>query len=373
MSVVHAATAGPALPEPACATRTVRVGLLGLGRVGQAVARAIQSSSAALRARGLAVRVEAALVRDPQRPRRCPRVARVTNNPEAFLRGRYDVVIEALGGVEPARTIVARLLGRGVPVVSANKAVIAAHGAALHAIARRGGSQLRYEAAALAGVPFLGAFSRRPLVASVTEITAIVNGTTNYVLTLLARGEAQTIDDALRRAQALGYAEPDASADVSGRDAADKLLVLLRDCAGVSATRGGLEVSGIECVTRAHLDAARAHGGTLKPVVRAEIGDEVRAWVAPAFVPREHPLAAVDGALNGICLSGRFVPDLFFSGPGAGPDVTAATLVDDLVEIACDTPSPARSRDPQPALRPVRPAPSAWFDAGGCAYRVVGR
>ena len=251
MSVVYAATAGPVLTAPVRATRTIRVGLLGLGHVGQAVARVIQSSAEAFRARGLSVRVEAALVREPRRSRRCPRPPRITSNAEAFLRGRYDLVIEALGGVEPARTLLSRLLDRGVHVVSANKAVVAAHGEALHRIARRGGAHLRYEAAALAGVPFIGAFSRRPLVASVTGITAIVNGTSNYVLTLLARGEAATLDEAVRRAQALGYAEPDPAADIGGRDAADKLLLLLRDCAGVSVRAADLEVTGIDGVTAA--------------------------------------------------------------------------------------------------------------------------
>jgi homoserine dehydrogenase len=207
----------------------------------------------------------------------------------------------------------------------------------------------------------------------VTQITAIVNGTTNYVLTLLARGEARSVDEALRRAEALGYAEPDASADVSGRDAAEKLLLLLRDCAGVSVSRGALEVSGIAGITPAHLEAARAHGGTIKPIVRAEIDDEVRAWVAPAFVPREHPLASIDGALNGICLSGRFVADLFFSGPGAGPDVTAATLVDDLVEIACEPAGAARPHEGQPVPRPLAPAAPRLFDACGRVFRVVDR
>ncbi len=376
MSVVYAAAAGPALPAPVRATRTIRVGLLGLGRVGQAVARAIQSSSEAFRARGLSVRVDAALVRDAHRPRRCPRVPRVTTNPEAFLRGRYDVVIEALGGVEPARTLVARLLGRGVPVVSANKAVIAAHGEGLHRIARRGGAALRYEAAALAGVPFIAAFSRRPLVGSLTALTGIVNGTSNYVLTLLARGDAASVEEALCRAQALGYAEPDPAADVTGGDAADKLLLLLRDCAGVSVTRESVDITGIDGLTAEHLAAARRQGGVIKPLVHADIADDaVAAWVAPAFVPDDHPLASVNGVLNGICLTGRFVPELFFSGPGAGPDVTAATLVDDLVEIAGE-PGGASARRICHAARPSRPlqrADAAWVQVGGRAFRAVSR
>jgi homoserine dehydrogenase len=337
MSVVSVATAESTTPISLRAPRTIRVGLLGLGNVGQAVARNIERAAPTLRERGLAFRIDAALVRDPQRVRRCPPVPRITNNPEAFLRGRYDVVIEALGGTEPARTLVARLLGRGVAVVSANKALLAEHGESLHRIARRRAAPFRYEAAALAGVPFIGTFMRRPLVASLSALTGIVNGTSNYVLTSLARGEAGSVSDALVQAQALGYAEPDASFDVSGRDALDKLILLLRECAGVLIDRRAVDVTGIERLTRDDLLAARAAGGTIKPLAHAEIGETVHAWVGPAFVPLTHPLATVDGALNGIRLSSRYVPDLFFSGPGAGPDITAATLLDDTVEIASDS------------------------------------
>jgi homoserine dehydrogenase len=160
-----------AATSPASATRgrIVRIGLLGLGNVGQAVVRALESSTGVLRSRGVSFRVDAALVRDTTRPRRCPRVPRVTSHPKEFLRGRYDVVIEAMGGTEPARTFVADLLGRGVAVVTANKALLAEHGEALHRIARRRGAALSYEASALAGVPLIGSpVPSRPSPASST-------------------------------------------------------------------------------------------------------------------------------------------------------------------------------------------------------------
>ena len=377
MSVVTMATAESTTPLPLRAPRTIRVGLLGLGNVGQAVARSIEVTASVLRERGLALRVDAALVRDPRRSRRCPPVPRLTSNPEAFLRGRYDVVIEALGGTEPARTLVARLLGRGVAVVSANKALLAEHGDSLQRIARRRRAAFRYEAAAIAGVPFIGTFMRRPLVASLSTLTGIVNGTSNYVLTSIDRGEATSVAEALHRAQALGYAEPDASFDVSGRDALDKLILLLRECAGVAANRRAIDVTGIEAVTADDIAAAHRHGGTIKPLVHAEISEMLNAWVGPAFVPFGHPLATVDGALNGIRLASRYVPDLFFSGPGAGPDVTAATLLDDAVEIASD---PATLRgalngslptEPRVATLPVASAPSRWFVRTGASWRLT--
>jgi homoserine dehydrogenase len=155
--------------------RLVKVGIAGLGQVGQAVAR-LAPSATRLRDVGLRVRIVSALVRDVDKPRRCAR-PRLTSNPSAFLRGHYDVVIEALGAIEPARSLVSRLLGRGVPVVTANKALVAAHGPELTALAARRGTAFRYEASALAGVPFLGALAARPLVSDVQRFTAVVNGT----------------------------------------------------------------------------------------------------------------------------------------------------------------------------------------------------
>jgi homoserine dehydrogenase len=349
------------VPAPQHRARIVRVGLLGLGNVGQAVVRALQASNDVLQARGLSFRVHAALVRNPERPRRCPPVPRITNDSDAFLRGRYDVVIEALGGTDPARMLVARLLGRGVAVVSANKALVAAHGDSLHRIARRRRAPFRYEASALAGVPFIGPFARRPLVGSLTGITGILNGTTNYVLTSVAR-DGVAVAEALRRAQELGLAEPDSALDMSGRDAADKLVLLLRECAGIAIDAASLEVSGLDSVEAPDLAAARALGGTIKPLVHARIHDAVRAFVGPAFVPAQHPLAAVDGALNGVCLDSRFIPGLFLSGPGAGPDITAATILDDAAEIAGERDLAEREtwRTPS-AMLPLRPADTPWF------------
>lgn len=331
--------------------------------------RACAAAGDLLAVRGLAFSVTGALVRDLGRQRRCPRVSRVTTNPEAFLRGQYDLVIEALGGVEPARTLVARLLGRGVPVVSANKSLLAAHSQHLAALAQRRGTALRYEASVLAGVPFLGTFARRPLAAAVTSISAILNGTSHFILTAMD-GEQQSFADALARAQALGFAEPDSTKDTRGIDAAEKLALLLDLFHAPHVPLSRLEVTGIEGLTPADLAQARHFGGRLKPVVHAswsrppahaEGRDAVRAFVGPAFVSEAHPLANLRGRLNGICLDGRFVEDLFYSGPGAGPDITAATLLDDAVEVvegAEVAGTVASETDAVIAPSPHRPSPA---------------
>ena len=341
-------------------TRTIRIGILGLGKVGQAVARLAADRSVAAHA-GLRFRVERALVRDAAKPRACPDPSRITADADAFLRSTYDVVVEALDAAEPARTLVARLLGRGTPVVTANKALVAGHGAHLESIAAAGGAAFRYEATALAAVPFLGMLAARPLVASVDRVRAIVNGTSNYLLTLLAEPGA-SFDHALSQAQSLGYAEPDPSRDLDGLDAADKLLLLASLFGWGRLSKEALDVSGIRHLTADDLAAARSSGGTIKAVVSAERdATGVRAFVGPAFLPAAEPLASLGGALNGIRLDGRHVSNLFFSGPGAGPDVTAATLLDDAVQAASfERRIHERPAGPVHAVFPSSPV-TPWF------------
>jgi homoserine dehydrogenase len=349
-----------AKPSPPASIRTIRIGLLGLGQVGQAVAR-LAADRGLLAHAGYRCKVEQALVRDVDRPRRCARPPRLTSNPSAFLRGQYDIVIEALRSVEPARTLVARLLGRGTPVVTANKALVAEHGSQLEAIAAARETSFRYEATALSAVPFLGTLADRPLVASVDSLRAIVNGTCNFLLSSLAQ-TGESFDTALGRAQELGFAEPDPSRDLDGLDAADKLLLLTSLLGWGRLAREALDVSGVRSVTGDDLAAARACGGTIKAIVSADRDTTgVRAFVGPAFLPATEPLASLGGALNGIRLDGRHVSNLFFSGPGAGPDVTAATLLDDAVQ-AISVGRRVVRRVP-PALGPVFPVSpaTAWF------------
>ena len=335
-------------PEPARVVqpglRPINVGLVGLGQVGQAVAR-LAPEATRLRDAGYRFRIAGALVRDIDRPRRCVKPSRITTNPSAFLRGHYDVVIEALGAIEPARSIVSRLLGRGIPVVTANKALVAAHGAELTALAARRGATLRYEASALAGVPFLGAFGARPLVSDVQRFAAVVNGTSNFILSKIET-EQCSFQDALRQAQALGLTEPDASRDVDGIDAADKLALLSSIFGWGSLPGFRLDVQGIGGISATDFATAQSLHSTIKPVVCASRGAAgVTAFVGPALVPLTHPFAALRGPLSGIQLSGTFVSDLFFSGPGAGPDITAATLLDDAVEAVATTPVKPSRRD----------------------------
>lgn len=361
---------------------TVRVGLLGLGNVGQAVARLCAASRGQLRKRGIDIAVTACLVRDAQRAREfAPAGAQVLDDFDAFARQDFDLVIEVMGGVHPAFDFLERCLQSGIPIVTANKSLMAARGVELFQVAAEYGATLRCEASAIAGVPFLSALRDRPLISRVHSLSGILNGTSNYILTRMAV-DGVSFADALRGAQDKGYAEPDPTLDVQGIDAAEKLVVILQHL-GITGVRvSSLEVRGIDTLQVADFRQAHAFGGAIKPLVKAEITDEtVRAFVGPAFIPSHHPLAQVNYERNGIRLRGPDIGDLVFTGPGAGPEVTAATILDDAVQIVSEG---TNLLPPSVSLglndRVVEPRTSPWFvrctvtaadDPGTTAQRVT--
>jgi homoserine dehydrogenase len=334
--------------------RSWRIALLGVGRVGGAVAELVRD-----RGPSLAFSVASGLVRDTRRERPQAKDVPLTSNASEALAGQPDLVIEALGGVEPARTIVLDALDRGIPVVTANKSLLAAHGDILLDAASRAGVPFRYEAAVLAGVPFLGAFTRRPLARALTGFAGIVNGTTNFVLSRMA-DEGVSLADALADAQSRGYAEPDPDSDLSGVDAVEKLCVLARHFGDWSIRPADVERTGITGIGSHDIRAAAEFGGCLKPVVVADWHTgELSAFAGPAFVPAGHPLARVNGVVNAVALENRLSGELFLAGPGAGPVVTAATLLDDASEIAAEGVGGPGFCDWRHA-RPSAPV-TAWF------------
>jgi homoserine dehydrogenase len=355
----RADAAVPASLGNACVPATCRIGLLGLGHVGSAFARLARDCAPQLASRGFLPIVSAALVRSPRARASTPLANRITDDADAFFSEPVDVVVEALGGVDPAYTLVRRALDRGIPVVTANKSLIAARGDELSLLARRRATALRYEASCIAGVPFLGTFERRPLACCVSWVTAILNGTSNAILTAMTSGAPFAA--ALADAQRLGLAEPDPAMDVSGRDAAEKLAILIRLFGRLAVAPSSLPIDGIDGVEPHDVAAAAAFGGAIKPVAHASwSGDAIRAFVGPAFVDGVHPLSRVGGVTNGILIGGdRGVQ--CYSGPGAGPDVTAATLLDDVAEVIGErrvrTPSPEAVRAAASTARTDTP----WF------------
>jgi homoserine dehydrogenase len=318
--------------EPIVSRIPLHLGLLGLGTVGSAVARLSRADAPLFDSQNIAPVVAAALVRDAARPRPASELtALLTSDVERFFAAPIDLVVEALGQAEPARTFVARALDTGIPVVTANKTLIAAHGDELLDLARRRGTILRYEATCIAGVPFLGTFERRPFARRVRAVTGILNGTSNAILSALAAGT--TFPDALADAQRRGFAEPDPSADISGADAAQKLTILVRLFGGLRVSPAVLPSTPLDAVDVLDVRAAGVFEGYVKPLACASWnGTDVRAFVSPAFVDSNHALARVSHVMNGVVLDAQGGPQCFI-GPGAGPDVTASTLLDDVIEV----------------------------------------
>jgi homoserine dehydrogenase len=328
-----------------------RVALLGCGTVGSALVRLLHQTPDGT------LRVDRALVRKVRTPQ-TDLDLRFTTSPETALSGSPDVVVELLGGCEPARGLVSEALTRGIPVVTANKSLLARHGRELREVASRARVPLLYEAAVIAGVPFLGSFTRRPLAADARAFAGIVNGTSNFVLTQSARLAIDTVA-ALRLAQARGYAEPNPENDVDGTDAVEKLVVLLQHFAGRDVPVGLIERRSIADILVSHHSLASQLEGTIKPVIHADWTAAVEAFAGPAFVPTSHPLHDVDDVENALLLEttqGR----LLFQGPGAGPTATAATVIDDVHEVVRGV-APIESRGLSPDT--ARAPHTGWFVA----------
>ncbi|MCG3126277.1 MAG: hypothetical protein CHACPFDD_01108 [Phycisphaerae bacterium] len=314
--------------------RVVRIGLLGFGRVGSAVVNTCRRARDAAARRGLRLDVRAVLVRNALgRPAPDPRTC-LTADADEFFRQPIDVVVEALGGVEPAARLVETALRRGLPVVSANKALLGERGPRLFELAETLGVPLYCEASVVAGVPFLGDLRARPFAARVRRIVGVLNGTSNFILSRIER-DALSLEAALADARRRGLAEPDSGRDLSGADAADKLALLLLHVGLAGVQPDAIERSGLTTLEPLDIAAAKRFGYAIRPLAFAEIdGTHVTAFVGPGLVPLSHALAHVENESNGVELRGPEIGTVFHSGPGAGPDVTAATILDDVIEIA---------------------------------------
>ena len=326
----------------------LRVALLGAGTVGGEVVRAFverpdllaQDGGRRLELAGIAVRdVEAARVRGLPADLLTDAPAHLVADP------RTDIVVELIGGDEPAHTLVRAAMGVGKSVVTANKHVLAHHGPELEAIARRTGAVLRFEAAVGGGIPVLGPLASELAANEISEIRGIVNGTTNYILTAMT-DEGRDYAEVLAAAQAAGYAEADPSGDVEGHDAVNKLVILVRLGFGVwiepadvaiTAPEGpGAGRPGIIGVSAADLTAAAVTGNVIKLVASARRDENGRivASVLPTLVPAESPLGRTSGVLNRIEIDAAPVGSVAFVGPGAGGAATSSAVLGDLMAIA---------------------------------------
>jgi homoserine dehydrogenase len=313
----------------------VPIALLGYGTVGAAVNRLLTESAEDIeRATGHRLRVVKALVRDAGKERDYPAAAGVlTADVDELLDDpSIAVVAEVMGGVEPAGGYVLDFLRRGKHVVSANKQLIARHGAELFEAASAAGVQLRFEASVCAAIPVIKVLRESLVVTNVHGVLGIVNGTTNFVLTEMESGK--TYADALAEAQRLGYAEADPTDDVSGADAAAKMAILATVAFKSRVDLAHVKYSGITDLDELEVGAARQLDMAIRLVGAARLVDgQVDVRVQPAFVDKQHPLAKVDGAFNAVMLQGDAIREITLEGPGAGGVETASAVIADITSV----------------------------------------
>jgi homoserine dehydrogenase len=320
--------------------RNLRIALLGAGSVGAQVADQILNHGDELAARvGAGIELVGVAVRDLKATRDTVIPADLLTTDAEKLVRKADIVVELMGGIEPARTLVLAAINAGADIVTANKALLAHHGPEIFAAAAQVGAQVYYEAAVGGAIPII-----RPLRESlagdrVTRILGIVNGTTNFILDLIdTMGES--MGDSLATAQQLGYAEADPTADVEGFDAAQKVSILASLAFHTHVPVDSVYREGITSVTREQIQAARKAGYVVKllaiceRVVGANGVEGVSARVYPAMVPLDHPLAAVHGANNAVFVQAEAAGSLMFYGAGAGGLETSSAVLGDLVSAA---------------------------------------
>jgi homoserine dehydrogenase len=269
-----------------------------------------------------------------------------------------EAIVELLGGIDPAREYVLRALRAGRHVITANKQLLSQHGDELWSAAREGGAQLRFEAAVAGVVPVVRVLQESLAGANVERIHGIVNGTTNYILTEMARTGA-SYEQALAQAQRLGYAEADPSEDVDGRDAAAKMAILARLAFGTPVALDQVRYDGIQEITPDDLEYAREFGLGLKLLGTAErVDGGLSVRVHPAFLYAGHPLASVAGPYNAVTVESEAITEITMSGPGAGGPQTASAVLGDLVSVIAAYPPPP---EPTRALEVVADVESAFY------------
>jgi len=316
----------------------IKVGLLGCGTVGGGVVQLLEAKAAYLEARiGAPLDIARVLVRDAEKDR-VPALdrGRLTTDPEAVLGDpSIDVVVEVMGGVEPARGYLARALDAGKQVVTANKMLLALHGGDLLERAQRRGVDLAFEGAVGGGIPVIRVLRDALASDTVKSLSGIVNGTSNYILTRM-RSDGLSFEAALAEAQEKGYAEADPTLDVDGGDAAHKLAVLAMLAFGARLDGAGIPTEGIRGVDPVDHAFAERFGYVVKQlaVAKSRPDGQLELRVHPALVPNDAPLANISGVLNAVSIEGRALGPCLLSGRGAGDMPTAVSVVADLVDVA---------------------------------------
>ncbi|MCA1790483.1 MAG: homoserine dehydrogenase [Thioalkalivibrio sp.] len=335
--------------------KPVRIGLLGLGTVGCGTVQVLaRNGDEIARRAGRGIAVVAAAVRDLARERECDLDdVRLTDEPASVVDDPdVEVVVELMGGTEPARTLVLQAIAAGKHVVTANKALIALHGNEIFARAQEQGVVVAFEAAVAGGIPIIKALREGLAGNRIDWVAGIINGTGNFILTEM-RDHGRDFGDVLAEAQRLGYAEADPTFDVEGIDAAHKLCILAAIAFGIPLQFERIHVEGISGITREDVTFAGELGYRIKHLGiarRAEGGFELR--VHPTLIPERRLIANVDGVMNAVLVMGDAVGPTLYYGAGAGAEATASAVVADLVDVVRALTADPENRVPHLAFQP---------------------
>lgn len=317
--------------------KDINVGLIGYGTVGTGVAKLL-ADNAGLIAAKLGVRLVLKKIADldtttDRGVKLNPGVLTSDVN-EIFTDPEISIVIELIGGYEPAKSFVLKSIAAGKHVVTANKALLALHGDEIYAKAAQAGVEVLYEAAVGGGIPVLAAIKGNMAANRFNTILGILNGTCNYILTKMTK-EGSAFTEVLKSAQELGYAEADPTFDIEGVDTAHKLALLLTLCFGTKVQFDQIYTEGITSISAIDINFAQQFGYRIKLLaIGKRDGDRIEARVHPTMIPVHYPMADVDGAFNAIRLTGDFVGPVMFYGRGAGMEPTASAVVGDLMDIS---------------------------------------
>lgn len=315
--------------------KQLSIALLGCGQVGSGLVKLLQQQRNFIERRtGIRLRIKRILVRDSAKKRQV-RISGITNNIRHILDDKdINIAVELIGGIEPARSYILKLLQSGKDVVTANKAVLAHYGSEIQEMARRIGREVYYEAAVCAGVPVIRSIKEGLLANHISLLMGILNGTTNYILSRMSE-EGISLNNALKQAQQYGFAEPDPTMDLQGIDSAHKLNILASLSFGIKVRPQDIYTEGITGIELEDIKNAMEFGYVIKLLAIArEIGhNKLELKVYPAMISKVHPLAAVRNEFNALYLHGDAVGEMMFYGKGAGPMPTASAILSDVIEL----------------------------------------
>lgn len=345
--------------QPTTTPSTVRIGVLGCGNVGSAFIQLVSDQADVIESRtGVRLEVTRVAVRNVSRDRDVKLdPGMVTRDAHAVVDDpNVDLVVEVIGGIEPARELISTALGKGKPVVTANKELLANVGTELFAVSDTAGVDLLFEAAVAGGIPLIRVLRESLRGEPITRVLGIVNGTTNYILTKMTE-EGADYTVALTEAQRLGFAERDPTADVEGLDAAAKAAIIASIAFGARVVAGDVYNEGISSITAADIAIAKRLGYVVKLLAIAEISSdgEVAVRVHPAMVKNTHPLASVRDSFNAVFVEGKAVDSLMFYGRGAGGFPTASAVLGDVIDAAINLRKGAHATIGTFARMPISP------------------